>query len=1276
MNGHGQTRDPDADIRFMALQDLLNEISPRQGTTTAAPAMDDSSEHLALEGVLALLRDAHSEVAHLAARTIAQLVAQTKSETRAQSTLDKLALLCAGKDSASKGASTSSSGAAAGAGTRDVAALALKSAVAAVATRAEVAAALAAASASTSATTSTSSSQAVPGAAIMGSLLRTLSGTAQEQQQSDDARLDALELLAEIASRFERALKPDRPAQLALFKAASANLEHRRPALRKRAVNVIAALAPVADKSVSSNIASLTSSTASTSELAKADQLATKAAIVAALARAAPAKLAPSVDALVPSLISTAREAKTETGGAINADDLRESVFAALEQLVLRCQAPMREHMREVLALALELVKYDPNYAGDDDDDDDNDGDEDEDAEMADVSDDDDDYADAYSDDDDDTAWKVRRGSARVISALLATRAHDALSELVDQVAPVLIRRCAHEREETVKLEVASAYATLLRQTKIWGATTTTTTTTTTTITQQQQKPSLKRKRSDAKMRDADSPVELVRTQAPSLVRALLAQLKTLKTLALRQAFFQLLRLLVDVLGANEALGSQARQLAPRIQGALHAPDAGGAGIGSGGTATTLKLEVLALVRAIFEDEDDSELANDAPLADAVAFSIHDRFSKVAVEAFAASSALVRKNTDAADKLFTATFERVKGLDADEEIKSRGLDALADMLFNAQVAAAPEALAYFADRLTSEVARVAAVDAVARAAASPVIADSPELDHWAKSCMCELASLLRKTNRALKVGAFNALASLARRVGERLDKDTLDAVVVDIKPLLSDSSDVTLVPLALSTVVEVLSQSPEALPSISEEITPVVVQTLAPSPLIQGASLDALLSFCSAAVAAGQDPMQLVQALVATTPATGQPLHTVARCVGAVVRDAPQIAPQVVGDLAKAIEAKPSKKSKHNLALSLLILGEVSQHAKSTLYETVVAHFDQPEDVRHAAAVCAGKMAVTQPDALLAPLLKLIQAGDKKRYLALQSVKEVVSAPNVSSEILASLWAPLFASCEASDEGVRNVAADCVGQLAAREPATYLPQLQQRLHAANASTRATAVAAVRFTLSTQQHLEGEHALLSPVVADVCALVHDANLDVRRVALSSLNSAMRTRPQLVREHLATLVPELYAQTAIDTSLVRIVDLGPFKHRIDDGLESRKTAFECLHTLLDTCLTQLALDDFVQHVLRGVTDDADEIKKLAYLMLARLVELAPAAVSPRLDETVPAFQQTLQAKLKDTAVKQEVERLEDVQKAAVRCLAALSKLASLGSFPSSFHDLPQC
>lgn len=72
--------------------------------------------------------------------------------------------------------------------------------------------------------------------------------------------------------------------------------------------------------------------------------------------------------------------------------------------------------------------------------------------------------------------------------------------------------------------------------------------------------------------------------------------------------------------------------------------------------------------------------------------------------------------------------------------------------------------------------------------------------------------------------------------------------------------------------------------------------------------------------------------------------------------------------------------------------------------------------------------------------------------------------------------------------------------------------------------------------------------------------------VRRLALSALNSAARNKPQLIREHLATLLPNLYNETVKNPALVRTVQMGPWTHTVDDGLEARKTAYETMYTLV--------------------------------------------------------------------------------------------------------------
>lgn len=75
--------------------------------------------------------------------------------------------------------------------------------------------------------------------------------------------------------------------------------------------------------------------------------------------------------------------------------------------------------------------------------------------------------------------------------------------------------------------------------------------------------------------------------------------------------------------------------------------------------------------------------------------------------------------------------------------------------------------------------------------------------------------------------------------------------------------------------------------------------------------------------------------------------------------------------------------------------------------------------------------------------------------------------------------------------------------------------------------------------------------------------------VRRIALSSLNSAARTKPHIVKDHLVQLLPNLYKETKVKPELIRTVQMGPWTQKFDDGLETRKTAYETMYTLVGAC-----------------------------------------------------------------------------------------------------------
>lgn len=53
----------------------------------------------------------------------------------------------------------------------------------------------------------------------------------------------------------------------------------------------------------------------------------------------------------------------------------------------------------------------------------------------------------------------------------------------------------------------------------------------------------------------------------------------------------------------------------------------------------------------------------------------------------------------------------------------------------------------------------------------------------------------------------------------------------------------------------------------------------------------------------------------------------------------------------------------------------------------------------------------------------------------------------------------------------------------------------------------------------------------------------------------------------------------------------VEMGPFKHTVDDGLDVRKAAFECMYSLLESCLGQLDVCEFLNHVEDGLKDHYD-------------------------------------------------------------------------------------
>ena len=128
-----------------------------------------------------------------------------------------------------------------------------------------------------------------------------------------------------------------------------------------------------------------------------------------------------------------------------------------------------------------------------------------------------------------------------------------------------------------------------------------------------------------------------------------------------------------------------------------------------------------------------------------------------------------------------------------------------------------------------------------------------------------------------------------------------------------------------------------------------------------------------------------------------------------------------------------------------------------------------------------------------------------------------------------------------------------------------------------------------------------------------------------------------------------------------NLVRIVEMGPFKHRIDDGLEARKLAYEIMVSLLEDFFDEMDQEALVNHACAGLSDTAMEIRIVCQMAIQKLCFIDMDLVTSKLGEILAALETDIFAKSKPNAVKQEIEKMNESIRSAVRLLLLIKKVS---------------
>ncbi|KAI0546652.1 armadillo-type protein [Xylaria curta] len=1068
--------------------------------------------------------------------------------------------------------------------------------------------------------------------------------------------------------------------------------------VKKRAVVALAVLAPFLTSDVLNAFISKIQKSMAQPKISPV-MLRLYITVLGSLSRAIPHQFGSHLPEIMPSVLSTLSQERlqkyvdavsTGDGHDPEFNEIREAALVALESFVASCSSQMRPYTDEVIAACLRYLKFDPTYANDEED-------EDMEEDEEEGEDDDDEYEDNDDfDDDDDDSWKVRRCAAKALYTLISTRSTDLLDNgtLYRDVAAPLVRRF-DEREESVRLEVISALSLLIRKT---GEGVIHSVTTDDEILQSLPDSRKRRRQSSGgiahghKAPYMGTPGLTSPTQesvpptgpradlsklTPQLVKSSTKLLKG-KQIATKQAVITLLDDLIAVQngGLSQFFDQVMQPIVDVTKGV--ATNAGAkstalSGSAASATATTLRMAVLRFTSDIAKTHSSSLFQPYlAKIVAGVVSAVNDKFYKISSEAIRTAEELIKAITPPRAKfttqkykpellkLYDVIIDRTAASDADTEVRQRAIQALGtsiartstpDGLALLQPEKRQAGLELLLERMRNETTRLHAVRAIDNIAIFSSVPGSLDVK-WIQAVTLELCGQLRKSNRALRGSSILALQHMVMcpAVRGNLAVETINGIVTAIQPVV-DANDTHLLSPALLTIAQLQLETPKL--TASQEFVNALCELIKRS--ISGSILDSLVVLVTNIGQSGMG-QRLMQGVLSVGVA-GDPT-VVGKVAGALFvasnGNAGVAIESFVDELNMASKLSPPDTARQSLALA--ILGEIGLRlgSKSPLNPNIfLQQFgDEPDKVSVSAAVALGRAGAGNVSRYLPIILNATKQHGNHQYLLLQSIREVLHQVVTSSTDISAyerdIWEILFTSSTSEDN--KAICAECIGRLAILKPKIYITKLQELLTSPSEGYRAVAVQALRYTLPDSDEIFD--AELKSVLFDmILTVLKDDVLEIRRLGMTTLNSATHNKPELIFPHLGELVPFVMAESTIKKELIREVQMGPFKHTVDDGLEARKSAYETLYSLMETSYSRISSPEFYDRIIAGLDDDND-IRALCNLMLGKLIVIDPEETTRRLDTIAQCYRKTLSTKLKDNSVKQEHEKQEEANKSVLR------------------------
>ncbi|KAG6611372.1 putative Cullin-associated NEDD8-dissociated protein [Phytophthora cinnamomi] len=624
---------------------------------------------------------------------------------------------------------------------------------------------------------------------------------------------------------------------------------------------------------------------------------------------------------------------------------------------------------------------------------------------------------------------------------------------------------------------------------------------------------------------------------------------------------------------------------------------------------------------------------------------------------------------------FEAVLPSLKVHDIDQEIKEAAISSIGEIIAVLGDELGPrvgEVYPLLMERLNNEITRVQSIKAIGVIARSKLNLDmSPIL----VECTQTLAQLLRQQSRTLKQATLATLNDLVVHKGANMPETLHCEVVLEASLLLVDV-DLQLCRMSITLVSNSLRVCPHvASTDALLQNAQVKALELCHSSMLQGPTLDSLKGLFAQLTqlnSPGSSFPDLFKALMATpSEESKHSVLNIARCVAGVCVATTEENRKVA--FAKFVGDITQTESEKNRVLALYCLGEFGRKIKLAGYpdvkEIILNCFNNAgEEVKAAAAYSLGSICVGNMEEYLDTIMVKLELGENS-YLLLTSLREVISdhaaKPHHGFAMYVDRVLPVLQKMSSrQEEGVRNMVGECMGKLSVTDSTKIMPIVTELCGSADVWSRWTAVTSLKYAMTTTAQEPAVNAIFAHIDPFLAAL-EDEDLHVRRAALLVLNTAAHHHAHYLVPYVRERIfPVLLKATEI--KLERVVDLGPFKHKVDDGLPLRKAAYSCVDTLIQVLPQQLDISLFFDQLKRGLGDQ-DDIQMLSHQILIKICYVQPGSIVGALDSLIDPLEKTINKKVKEDQVGPEVERVKDLIRSALRTLDAISAVRDVDSHP---------